>query len=147
MHEYDLIADWYPRDPAQSIGVAESLAAVASLPRGSRVFDFGCGNGSPSSDALAGTAYRIVGLDSSAGMLARFRRNLSRIPVVRGDCGVCPFSNALFDAAISRGMLFHRTPRDQSIAFASVSRAGGQARRCVHGRRDSDVPAYFAREL
>lgn len=122
MREYDLIADWYRRDRTQSIGVAESLAAVASLPRGSRVLDLGCGNGSPISEALAGARYRVVGLDSSAGMLARFRRNLPRIPVVRGDCRVCPFSDALFDAAISWGMLFHLTPRDQSIAFASVAR-------------------------
>jgi len=122
MREYDLIADWYRSDRSRSIGVREALAAVASLPRGSRILDVGCGNGWPIADALVTAGHRLVGLDSSQGMLARFRKNLPNTPAVRGDSRACPFATEVFDAAISWGMLFHLEPRDQATAFASVSR-------------------------
>jgi len=51
-------------------------------------------------------------LDSSAGMLARFRVNLPGTPVVRGDVRLCPFENGSFDAAISCGLMFHLTRRN-----------------------------------
>ena len=122
MHEYDLIADWYRSDRSRSIGVPEALDAVASLPRGSLILDMGCGNGQPITDALVSAGYRLVGLDSSQGMLERFHRNLPATPAVRADARACPFADSVFDAAVSWGMLFHLEPRDQTIAFASVSR-------------------------
>jgi len=99
VREYDLIADWYRGDRSRSIGVPEALAAVASLARGSRILDLGCGNGSPITDALVTAGYRVVGLDSSRGMLERFRVNLPDTPAVRGDSRTCPFVDGVFDAA------------------------------------------------
>lgn len=122
MREYDLIADWYPSDRGRSVGVREALDAVEALPRGARVLDVGCGNGFPITDALVNAGYRVVGLDSSSGMLTRLRVNLPTTPVVRGDARVCPFPEHTFDAAISWGMMFHLTIPDQDTAVASVSR-------------------------
>ena len=122
MHEYDLIADWYPSDRGRSVGVREALAAVASLPRDARVLDVGCGNGFPITDALVNAGYRVVGLDSSRGMLKRFRVNLPTTSVVGGDARASPFAENVFDAAISWGMMFHLTRGDQTKAFANVSR-------------------------
>jgi ubiquinone/menaquinone biosynthesis C-methylase UbiE len=122
MREYDQIAEWYRGDRSRTIGVSEALAAVLSLARGSRILDLGCGNGSPITDALVTAGYRLVGLDSSQGMLERFHRNLPNTPAVRADARACPFADSVFDAAVSWGMLFHLEPRDQAYAFASVSR-------------------------
>ena len=122
MREYDLIADWYRGDRSRSIGVKEALAAVESLARDSRILDLGCGNGWPITDALLNAGYRVVGLDSSRGMLERFRINLPNTPVVRADSRACPFVDGVFDAAVSWGMLFHLEPGDQSMTFAAVSR-------------------------
>jgi ubiquinone/menaquinone biosynthesis C-methylase UbiE len=122
MHEYDLIADWYPSDRGRSVGVREALAAVASLPRDARILDLGCGNGFPITDALVNAGYRVVGLDSSRGMLERFRVNLPTTSVVGGDARAAPFAENVFDAAISWGMMFHLTRGDQTTAFANVSR-------------------------
>ncbi len=122
MHEYDLIVDWYQRDRSQSIGVREALRALATLPRGSRILDVGCGNGVPITGALVNAGYHIVGLDSSRGMLDRFRSNLPNTPVVGGDCRACPFIDGSFDGAISWGVLFHLTGRDQARAFRSVAK-------------------------
>jgi ubiquinone/menaquinone biosynthesis C-methylase UbiE len=96
MHEYDLIADWYTTDRGRSVGVAE---------------------------ALVNAGHRVVGLDSSSGMLALFRAHLPITPVVRGDARQCPFAAGEFDAAISWGMMFHLSRVDQSAVYESVSRA------------------------
>lgn len=122
MREYDLIADWYPTDRGRTVGVAEALAIADALPAGSRILDIGCGNGVPITEAVASTGHRVVGLDSSARMIERFRVNLRGTPVVHGDIRQCPFSRHSFDAAISWGMMFHLTPTDQSLALASVAR-------------------------
>jgi hypothetical protein len=36
MREYDLIADWYPTDRGQTVGVAEALAIADTLRAGER---------------------------------------------------------------------------------------------------------------
>ena len=122
MREYDLISDWYAGDRSRTIGVREALAAVQHVPLASRVLDVGCGNGMPITDALVKAGYRVVGVDSSIGMLNRFRANLPATPAVRADARRCPFADQSFDAAVSWGMMFHLARGDQSTAFASVSR-------------------------
>jgi ubiquinone/menaquinone biosynthesis C-methylase UbiE len=122
MREYDLIADWYSSDRSRTIGVAEALAFAATLAAGSSILDIGCGNGVPITEALVNAGHRVVGLDASTGMLARFRLNLPGTPVVRGDVRHCPFSDGSFDAAVSWGMMFHLPRVEQASAFASVSR-------------------------
>jgi ubiquinone/menaquinone biosynthesis C-methylase UbiE len=122
MREYDQIADWYGTDRGRTVGVAEALAVAATLSADSCILDLGCGNGVPITEALVNAGHRVVGLDTSTGMLAGFRVNLPSTPVVRGDVRHCPFSDASFDAAVSWGMLFHLPRSDQGAAFASVSR-------------------------
>ena len=121
MREYDLIADWYGSD-RRLVGVPEALSAVAALPARSHILDVGCGNGAPITAALVNAGHRVVGLDTSSGMLARFRANLPSTPVVRADARECPFRNATFDAAISWGMMFHLRPHEQAAVLSSVAR-------------------------
>jgi len=123
MCEYDLIADWYTTDRSRTFGVSEALAVAATLPAQSHILDVGCGNGVPITEALVNAGHCVVGLDSSAGMLAWFRVNLPGTPIVRGDARRCQFADGSFDAAISWGMVFHLPPADQAAVFASVSRA------------------------
>jgi ubiquinone/menaquinone biosynthesis C-methylase UbiE len=102
-----------------------------------RVLDVGCGNGFPITDALVNAGYRVVGLDSSRGMLERFRVNLPTTSVVGGDARSSPFAENVFDAAISWGMMFHLTRGDQTTAFANVSRVLKLgAPLSVHGSRN-----------
>jgi SAM-dependent methyltransferase len=121
MLEYDQIAEWYMTDRGRTVGVAEALAVAATLPANAHILDLGCGNGVPITEALVNAGYRVIGLDSSAGMLAFFRLNLADTPVVRGDARRCPFADGSFDAAVSWGMMFHLAPADQAAVFASVS--------------------------
>jgi ubiquinone/menaquinone biosynthesis C-methylase UbiE len=101
VREYDLIADWYGSDRGRIVGVREALAVAATPRAGSRILELGSGNGVPITEALVKNGCRVIGLDSSIGMLARFRNTLSGTPVVRGDARQCPFLDGGFDAAIS----------------------------------------------
>ena len=122
MHEYDLIAEWYASERVDQTGVAEAMALVQSLPRGASVLDIGCGNGIPITRALLSAGYRIVGIDSSSEMLARFRDNCPGTPSVRGVVESCPFADAIFDAAVAWGVMFHLNQDEQLKAIESISR-------------------------
>ncbi len=100
----------------------EATALASSVPLGSRVLDIGCGNGIPITRALLSAGHRVVGLDSSSEMLARFRSNYPETPAVRGVVQSCPFADGVFDAAIAWGVMFHLNQNDQAKAIVSVSR-------------------------
>jgi SAM-dependent methyltransferase len=122
MREYDSIAEWYASERVDRTGVPEVTALAQSLPRAARVLDIGCGNGIPITRALLGTGHRIVAVDSSSEMLARFRHNCAGTPSVHGVVQNLPFADAVFDAAVAWGILFHLDQHEQLKALASVSR-------------------------
>lgn len=72
--------------------------ASLALARGSTILDLACGTG-----ALARVArragYRVVGVDLSAGMLARMQG--SHVPAIQSDAAALPFPDATFDGVIS----------------------------------------------
>ena len=105
MREYDAIAEWYAADRKHHAGVPEVTALASSLPQDARVLDIGCGNGLPITLTLLNAGHRVVGLDSSSQMLARFSANLPATPVIRGLVQACAFANDVFDAAVTWGDL------------------------------------------
>ena len=122
MREYDLIAEWYASQRIDQTGVPETVTLASSLPPASLVLDVGCGNGVPITRALLSAGHRVVGLDTSSSMLARFTKNCPAAFAVRGTVESCPFTDGLFDAAVAWGVLFHLNPEDAIRAIASVSR-------------------------
>jgi ubiquinone/menaquinone biosynthesis C-methylase UbiE len=122
VREYDLIADWYASERVSQTGVPEATALAQSISTGGRVLDIGCGNGIPVTRALLSAGHRVVGLDSSSEMLARFRANCPDTPAVRGIVQSSPFSDDAFDAAVAWGVMFYLNPDDATTAIASVSR-------------------------
>ncbi len=46
---------------------------AAALPEGSEVLDLGCGSGRPIADWLIGQGFRLTGVDTSPGLIARCR--------------------------------------------------------------------------
>jgi SAM-dependent methyltransferase len=122
VREYDLIAEWYASQRVDQTGVPEASALASSIPRGSLVLDFGCGNGVPITRVLLTKGHRVIGLDSSSAMLAHFTRNCPEAFAVRGLVESCPFADGAFDAAIAWGVMFHLNPDDAIQAIANVSR-------------------------
>jgi ubiquinone/menaquinone biosynthesis C-methylase UbiE len=122
MREYDLIAEWYASERVDQTGVPEVTALAQSISIGGRVLDIGCGNGIPITRALLVAGHRVIGLDSSSKMLARFRANCPDTPAVQGVVQSCPFADNSFDAAIAWGVMFYLNPDEAIKAIASVSR-------------------------
>jgi SAM-dependent methyltransferase len=55
-------------------------------------------------------------------MLARFGRNCPDTLAVHAVVQSCPFADAVFDAAVAWGVMFHLNQSDQIKAIAGVSR-------------------------
>lgn len=71
MREYDLIAEWYASERTDTTtggGVPDAVAMAASLSRGSRILDIGCGNGVPLTRALlhAGVEFHYCSFSKDA---------------------------------------------------------------------------------
>ena len=119
--EYDQIADWYASERDHQTGVPEATKLASSIPSGSLVLDIGCGNGIPITRVLLRAGHRIVGFDSSAAMLERFKQNCPKAFAVRGVIQSCPFADGIFDAAVAWGVMFHLNPKDAIQAIGTVS--------------------------
>jgi demethylmenaquinone methyltransferase/2-methoxy-6-polyprenyl-1,4-benzoquinol methylase len=93
------------------------------LPRGALVADLACGTGQLSR-ALGRAGYRTIGVDSSAGMLARLR---GADQVVRADILDLPFAAASIDGAASGFALRNVVDIGRCVAeMARVVRPGGR---------------------
>ncbi|MFI0224430.1 class I SAM-dependent methyltransferase [Streptomyces lydicus] len=72
----------------------------AYVPRGARVLDYGCGYGRLTAE-LAGLGYREVrGVDVSAALIARGRREHPELDLLRWAGFPLPFGTGSFDAAL-----------------------------------------------
>jgi SAM-dependent methyltransferase len=103
---------------------------------GKDILEVGCGS-APCARWLAGRGARAVGLDLSAGMLARGRRAMAagdssspanRVPLIQAGAEQLPFADASFDAACSAfgGVPFTAHPEQVMREVARVLRPGGR---------------------
>ncbi|MBV9182418.1 MAG: class I SAM-dependent methyltransferase, partial [Acidobacteria bacterium] len=102
-------------------GVSEATDVASCIPPRSLVLDLGCGNGIPIARTLLCAGHRVVGLDSSSAMLARFRNNCPGAVAVLGLAQSCPFADSIFDAVVAWGVMFHLNPQDSIQAIARIS--------------------------
>jgi ubiquinone/menaquinone biosynthesis C-methylase UbiE len=102
-----------------------TLCALADLPIGARVLDFGCGTGILFPE-LAARGYRVIGIDLSLDMLRAGGESLNIFSVCGDGCSL-PFADASFDAVFCRGSL-HHVP-DLTLALQETGRvlkSGGE---------------------
>jgi SAM-dependent methyltransferase len=82
---------------------APLVADAAGLQAGERVLDLACGTGALTRVVAdrVGAGGRVVGVDLSAGMLARARAGSSgQIELLQGDATALPLPDACFDAVV-----------------------------------------------
>jgi len=121
MREYDLIADWYATERRVPAGVPELESLIARLPLGSSVLDVGCGNGIPLTRMLVGAGCNVLGIDSSARMLERFKTNCPGTPFICAPIQSADLDGRLFDAAVAWGVIFHLPHDEQRRAIAKIA--------------------------
>lgn len=129
MREYDQIAGWYAEARSEETGLPDVIAFAESLPTGGRILDLGCGNGRPISEVLIRQGFQLVGLDSSAEMIARYRRLFPGVSTRCERIQDAHFDPGSFDAVVAWGVLFHLSIDDQKAVFARVAdwlRPGGR---------------------
>jgi len=106
-YSFDPIAATYDAtrtlDPRAIEGALRALAREFPCARFPRVLDVGIGTGRLAFP-FARRGYRVVGIDISNGMLARFRRHRARsrdlgVEAVRADATGMPFEDGAFDIA------------------------------------------------
>ena len=128
MQEYDQIAEWYAETRSPQVGLPDVSSLADELAPGAHILDLGCGTGHPISHQLVHRGFKVVGLDSSADMIAKFRANLPGITARHERIQDAAFDPESFDAVIAWGVLFHLPDADQRAAISSAAtwlRPGG----------------------
>lgn len=140
---YDALAprwdDWSARVLPD---VREEWAArvTAFLRAGERVVELGCGTGAPVGRMLAAT-YEYMGVDASAGMLARARELLPEVELVHADMLSVDVPDESLGAVIALSSVIHVPRERHADLFATVwswLRPGGVFIASVHSRDDPD---------
>ena len=127
------IYDWLTAQEVWRRHIRERIAA--QLPAHAKdVLDDGTGPGvSAIAIAAARPDVRVVGLDISAGMIARARPHVAacvdreRLSLVQGDAMALPFPDASFDGVTGHSFLYLMPDRAKALAEAfRVLRPGGR---------------------
>jgi trans-aconitate methyltransferase len=90
---------------------------VASLQRGARVLDLGCGGGSPVATNLVAQGLRVTGVDSSPTLIALCRERLPDETWIVADMRDLSLAER-FDGFLAWDSFFHLKHDDQRAMFA-----------------------------
>ncbi|MBK4989443.1 MULTISPECIES: class I SAM-dependent DNA methyltransferase [Pseudomonas] len=91
------------------------------LPSAANVLDLGCGSGQPVARYLVEIGASVVGVDTSAHMLALCSAQLPAQEWIHADMRTLAL-NRQFDAILAWNSFFHLTPDDQRQMFSVFSR-------------------------
>jgi cyclopropane fatty-acyl-phospholipid synthase-like methyltransferase len=113
---YDLIAEKFFADRSIELREKKYLdLALAGLPAGAAVLDFGCGTGRPIGEYVVARGYVLTGVDGSARMLEIARRNLAGANLIHARMEDIELAGK-FSGAIVWDSLFH-VQRDHHAAI------------------------------
>jgi ubiquinone/menaquinone biosynthesis C-methylase UbiE len=116
------------RSGAMRQRIADFSTALAGLPAGARLLDFGCGSGDITR-ALAAKGHAMTGIDLSPAMIATARQlsGADKIDWAVAKVGVTlPFPDGVFDGALASSVLeYHPDPAAQLVEIARVLKSGG----------------------
>jgi len=137
-HGYDLLAPKFDFTPFRTPDpiVEEIARRVGPV---DDALDVCCGTGAALAQLRAVCKRRVVGVDSSAGMLAIAHARVPGAELVRADALDLPFGDA-FDAAVCVGAFGHIEVRDEPRFLASIHRALRRGGRFVFAT--SELPSW-----
>jgi SAM-dependent methyltransferase len=99
---------------------------VSFLPANAKIFDLGCGSGSPVATYMAERGLHITGVDSSPTLLSLCRQRLPDHEWLGGDMRFLRLPRR-FDGVLAWDSLFHLTPDDQRRMFNVFARHAAQS--------------------
>jgi SAM-dependent methyltransferase len=135
---FAVAADAYDRFMGRySTRLAPRLADLASVQRGQRALDVGCGPGALTADLVARLgAERVAAVDPSEPFVTAARERHPGVDIQRAAAEELPFSDAEFDVALAQLVVhFMADPIVGLREMARVTRPGGVVAACVwdHG--------------
>lgn len=105
-----------------------AVDAVLQLDGDESLLDVGTGPGGfPARLIGGGHRGRVVGVDQSAGMVAKARATCPRVEFFQADAAALPFADESFDAVTARHMLYHVPDIPKALGeIRRVLRKGGR---------------------
>lgn len=131
---FDVAADAYDRFMGLwSRNLAPQLIELASLDRGQRAIDVGCGPGALTAELVACLgADAVAAVDPSDPFVAAARARNPGVDVRQGSAEALPFPDAAFDAALAQLVVhFMADPVAGIREMARVTRSDGVVAACV----------------
>lgn len=126
--DYDQIARTYDQryERSQYAGVEQALRAFVGSQPGLAILEVGCGTGHWL-EALQERGRQCVGLDYSAGMLAKAQKRVQGTALIRGDAEHLPLPANSFDRVFCINALHHFPDKPAFLAEARrLLRPGGK---------------------
>ncbi len=121
---------------------------LASVPRGGRILDLGCGAGEPITAYFLGEGYDVVGLDASSEMLALAGARFPSADWVLGDMRTLDLRGP-FDGVVAWNSFFHLMPSEQREVLGRIARlmAGGASLLLTVGDREGAETGWVGDEV
>jgi len=104
--DYDEVSRIYNTSRAANTETVEKLIELLHIGSGSVVLDMGCGTGNYAA-ALQRVAKKVIGVDSSIGMLEQAQAKFAELPLICGDVTNLPFGSEAFEGAFAIQVLHH----------------------------------------
>ncbi|MEU3278749.1 class I SAM-dependent methyltransferase [Streptomyces antibioticus] len=125
-HSFNAAAAQYAANrPSYPPALFDTVEEIADRPlAGARIADVGAGTGIATALLHARGAH-VVAVEPGEGMAAQFRRDLARVPIVRGDGNLLPLATSSLDL-LTYAQSWHWTDPARSVPEAlRVLRPGG----------------------
>jgi SAM-dependent methyltransferase len=128
--------------------LSRQLADLASVRRGQRVLDVGCGTGALTGELVARLGPDgVAAVDPSESFVAATRERNPGVDVRRATAEQMPFPAAIFDAALAQLVVhFMRDPVAGLAGMARVTRHDGVVAACVwdHGGIKGPLQVFWS---
>ena len=115
--DYDKVSRIYDTSRAANTETTEKMIELLRIYSGSVVLDMGCGTGNYAA-ALQRVAKKIIGIDSSIGMIEQALAKFPELPLICGDVTSLPFGSEAFDGAFAIQVLHHVKEKELFLSEA-----------------------------
>ena len=115
--DYDRVSRVYDTSRMANTETTEKLIRLLHIGSDSVILDMGCGTGNYTA-ALERVAKRVIGVDSSIGMIEKAQAKFTELPLICCDVMSLPFGSEAFDGAFAIQVLHHVKEKELFLSEA-----------------------------